>query len=126
MELKNVKIKSIGEIKTFGDAGFKVVKFVVETSEQYPQVLELQCTQDKADNLIKFNKVGDNVDCSINLRGREWTNKEGVVKVFNTIEAWKVFKAEPDTTAINAATAKIDATFAPATDLKVADNDLPF
>ena len=127
MELKNVKIKSIGEIKTFGDAGFKVVKFVVETSEQYPQVLELQCTQDKADNLIKFNKVGDFVDCSINLRGREWTNKEGVVKVFNTIEAWKVFKAEPDTTAINSATATIDAAFEPVGDLNVEDKDLlPF
>ena len=126
MELKNVKIKSIGEIKTFGDAGFKVVKFVVETSEQYPQVLELQCTQDKADNLIKFNKVGDNVDCSINLRGREWTNKEGVVKVFNTIEAWKVFKAEPDTTAVNAATAIIDATFEPVGDLNTPQDDLPF
>jgi hypothetical protein len=95
MELKNVKIKSIGEIKTFGDAGFKVLKFVVETTdEQYPQVLELQCTQDKADNLIKYNKVGDMVDCSINLRGREWVNPQGETKVFNTIEAWKVFKAE--------------------------------
>ena len=96
MELKNVKIKSIGEIKTYGDAGFKVVKFVVETlDDQYPQVLELQCTQDKADNLIKFNKVGEVVDCSINLKGREWTNPETkIVSVFNTIEAWKVFKAE--------------------------------
>ena len=126
MELKNVKIKSIGEIKTFGDAGFKVVKFVVETADQYPQVLELQCTQDKADNLIKFNKVGDNVDCSINLRGREWTNPQGEVKVFNTIEAWKIFKAEPSSTAMAQATAMIDETFAPATDLKEADNDLPF
>ena len=95
MELKNVKIKRIGKIETFGDKGFKVIKFVVETSEeQYPQTLELQCTQEKADNLVKFNKVGDVVDCSINLRGREWTNPQGEVKTFNTIEAWKVFKAE--------------------------------
>ena len=120
MELKNVKIKSIGEIKTFGDAGFKVVKFVVETTdEQYPQVLELQCTQDKADNLIKFNKVGDVVDCSINLRGREWTNPQGEVKVFNTIEAWKVFKSEANTEAVNAAAKVIDKAFAP-------EDDLPF
>ena len=122
MELKNVKIKSIGEIKTFGDAGFKVVKFVVvdDSSSEYPQYLELQCTQDKADNLIKFNKVGDIVDCSINLRGREWINPQGETKVFNTIEAWKVFKAEGITT-VEAAANTIDKIMPPEE-----DNDLPF
>ena len=25
-----------------------------------------------------------------NLRGREWTNPEGVVKHFNSIDAWKI------------------------------------
>jgi single-strand DNA-binding protein len=123
MELKNVKIKSIGEIKTFGDAGFKVVKFVVvdDSSSEYPQYLELQCTQDKADNLIKFNKVGDVVDCSINLRGREWINKEGETKVFNTIEAWKVFKSEGATVSITTEP------FQPATYINEEDQDnLPF
>ena len=121
MELKNVKIKSIGEIKTFGDKGFKVIKFVVETSEeQYPQVLELQCTQEKADNLVKFNKVGDVVDCSINLRGREWVNPQGETKVFNTIEAWKVFKAEVSEIDVPAFT-EVDSG-----DLKKVADDLPF
>lgn len=124
MELKNVKIKSIGEIQEFGANGFKVLKFIVETQDdQYPQVLELQCTQDKADNLIKFNKVGDVVDCSINLRGREWTNPQGEVKVFNTIEAWKVFKSE---TTMKDATDMIDSAFEPAGDLNPPNNDLPF
>ena len=96
MQLKNVEIKSIGGIQTFGEKGFKVVKFVVkeDSNSDYPQVLELQCTQDKAENLIKYNKVGERVDVSFNLRGREWTSPEGKTSVFNTIEAWKVFKAE--------------------------------
>ena len=119
MELKNVKIKSIGEVQTFGDAGFKVAKFVIETTdEQYPQILELQCTQEKADNLIKFNKVGDVVDCSINLRGREWTNPQGKVVVFNTIEAWKVFKAE--------ATPGVETKFEPVEVQESEVDDLPF
>ena len=121
MELKNVKIKRIGKIETFGDNGFKVIKFVVETTdEQYPQTLELQCTQEKADNLVKFNKVGDVVDCSINLRGREWTNPQGEVKTFNTIEAWKVFKSE---------VSEIDAPAfqeVSSGDLKEVADDLPF
>ena len=120
MELKGVVIKVIGKVETYGEAGFKVVKFVVTTNDQYPQTLELQCTQEKADNLIKFNKVGDVVDCSINLRGREWTNPQGEVKVFNTIEAWKVFKAEPTTEAVDAFKEVSTG------DLKAVADDLPF
>jgi single-stranded DNA-binding protein len=93
MELKNVTIKSIDQLKTF-DSGFTCVDFVVTTDEQYPQTLKLQANKEKAENLIKYNKPGDKVDISINLRGREWTNPQGEVKVFNTIEAWKVFKSE--------------------------------
>jgi hypothetical protein len=97
MELKNVKIESIGEIQEFGTNNYKVVKWVVVDSSnaEYPQTLELQCTQETAEKLIQYNKVGDVVDCSINLRGRKWTNPETKkVSVFNTIEAWKVFKSE--------------------------------
>ena len=93
MELKNVTIKSIGELKTF-DSGFSTLDFIVVTDEQYPQTLKLQINKDKAENFLKYNKVGQKVDVSINLRGREWTNPKGEVVVFNTIEAWKVFKAE--------------------------------
>ena len=96
MELKNVEIKRIGEIKTFGDKGFKVLKWVVldDENSQYPQTLELQSTQDNADKLLQYNKVGDRVDVSYNLRGKEWTSPEGKISVFNTIEAWKVFKTD--------------------------------
>ena len=116
MELKNAKIKSIDNLKTF-DSGFSCVDFVVETSEEYPQVLKLQANKEKAENLIKFNKVGDTVDISINLRGREWTNPEGKVVVFNTIEAWKVFKSEG-----------VDAPppFEPVDNNKEEEDDLPF
>ena len=119
--MKNVLIKSIGEIQEFGDKGFKVVKFIVvdDSSSEYEQILELQCTQDKADNLVKFNKAGDRVDISYNLRGREWTNPQGEVKVFNSIEAWKVFKA--DTSEDVPAYEEVSSG-----DLKEAADDLPF
>ena len=97
MELKNVEIKRIGEIQEFGTNNFKVVKWVVidDSNSEYQQTLELQCTQEHADKLLQYNKVGDRVDVSYNLRGREWTNPETKkVSVFNTIEAWKVFKSE--------------------------------
>lgn len=119
MELKNVKIKSIDKLKTF-DSGFTCVDFVVVTSEEYPQTLKLQANKEKAENLIKYNKVGDTVDCSINLRGREWTNPEGKTVVFNTIEAWKVFKADVSDTPVAAFEEVSNDSLAPESD------DLPF
>ena len=95
MEIKNVEILRIGELKTF-ESGFKCVEFIVKTDEDYPQILKLQSNKEKADDLIKFNKIGDKVDASINLRGREWTNDEGQIFVFNTLEAWKVLKVKDD------------------------------
>lgn len=121
MEIKNAEIIFIGELKQPTD-NFKLVEFAVKTNEQYPQTILLQCNNDKADNLIKYNKVGDIVDCSINLRGREWTNPQGETKYFNTIEAWKVFKSE-----IQKGADKIDEAFEPAGDLNQDEqDDLPF
>lgn len=122
MEIKNAKIVQIGEVKEFAN-DFKVVEFVVETNDQYPQFITLQCIKEKADNLLKFNKVGDVVDCSINLRGRKWVNPEGETKYFNSIEAWKVFKAD----SLEKAAETIDKVFEPAGDLNEEENnDLPF
>ena len=129
MELKNVEIISIGELKTF-DSGFCLVTFVVKTDEQYPQFLELQANKEKAENLIKFNKVGHKVDVSLNLRGRQWTNPEGVVKTFNTLEAWKVFKADLSDDNMKKAVDVIDGAFPPLEEpiKDIADDDdgLPF
>ena len=55
-ELKNAEIIKIGELKEF-DSGFKIVEFVVKTEGDYPQEVQFQCTSDKADNLIQYNKL---------------------------------------------------------------------
>jgi ribosomal 30S subunit maturation factor RimM len=62
---------------------------VIETSDQYPQKIEIQFSQDKTSLLDQFFGE-ENVEASINLRGREWTNDKGEVKYFNTIECWKI------------------------------------
>lgn len=63
--------------------------FVIETADQYPQQIELQLTQDKCDYLDQY-KVGEQVNVSLNIRGRSWQNPQGEVKYFNTLEAWKI------------------------------------
>ena len=94
MQLLNVEIIKMGELKTFAN-DFKVLEFVVKTDEvDYPQFVTLKTIKDTAENVLKYNKVGDRVDVSINIEGRAWENPEGETKYFNSILAWKVFKAD--------------------------------
>ena len=72
-------------------ASFKKRELVVTTQEQYPQDILVEFTQDKTDLLNTVNQ-GDEVKISINLRGREWINPEGVAKYFNSIQGWRLEK----------------------------------
>ncbi|GAB5474131.1 MAG: DUF3127 domain-containing protein [Maribacter sp.] len=83
------KIKLIGETQTFGSNGFRKRELVVTTEEQYPQHIMIEFVQDKSDLLNNYS-VGQDVKVSINLRGREWTNPQGEVKYFNSIQGWRV------------------------------------
>ena len=83
------KIKVIEDTATFGTSGFRKRELVVTTSEQYPQDLMIEFVQDKCD-LLDRCKVGENIEVSINLRGREWINPEGVAKYFNSIQGWRL------------------------------------
>lgn len=90
------KIKMIDETKTYGNNGFRKREFVVTTEEQYPQKIVIELVQDKTEVLNSF-KVGDRVNVSINLRGREWVSPQGDTKYFNTIQGWKIEKLEGET-----------------------------
>lgn len=83
------KIKLIGETQTFGSNGFRKRELVVTTDEQYPQMIMIEFVQDKCDILNNY-AVGQDVKVSINLRGREWINPEGVAKYFNSIQGWRI------------------------------------
>jgi ABC-type lipoprotein export system ATPase subunit len=87
------KVKVIANTQEVGTSGFKKRDIVVTTDEQYPQHISVQFVQDKCDLLDKFN-VGENVTIGVNLRGREWTNAQGETQYFNTIQGWKISKAE--------------------------------
>tara|TARA_R110000803_G_scaffold61223_1_gene120978 strand:+ start:9457 stop:9792 length:336 start_codon:yes stop_codon:yes gene_type:complete len=90
MELQG-KIKTIGETQTYGT--FQKREFILTTADQYPQDIQLELHQDKVD-LINSYKVGDDIKVSINIRGKEWINPEGVAKYFNSIVGWRIEKAE--------------------------------
>ncbi|WP_298368506.1 DUF3127 domain-containing protein [uncultured Lutibacter sp.] len=83
------KIKLINETQTFGASGFRKREMVVTTNEQYPQMIMIEFVQDKCDLLNNY-QVGQDVKVSINLRGREWINPEGVAKYFNSVQGWRI------------------------------------
>lgn len=93
-ELKQVGvIERVEDIKVFSEK-FKALKFTINTGGEYPQIVEFQISQDKAESFGQYNKVGDNVEVLFNLRGRNWTNPSGEVKTFNTLEVWRVNKVD--------------------------------
>ena len=83
------KIKWIDETKEYGTKGFRKREVVITTEEQYPQNILVEFVQDKCDLLNAF-QIGKQAKVSINLRGREWTNPEGQVKYFNSIQGWRI------------------------------------
>jgi len=86
----NGKIKFISPDMQIS-ATFKKRELVVTTDEQYPQSIMIEFTQDKCEYLDTF-KIGDSVDVSINLGGREWVNPQGETKYFNSIKGWRIEK----------------------------------
>lgn len=90
--------KLTGSVKMVGNTvqvseKFSKREFVVtDASGMYPQDIMFQATQDKC-SLLDGYQAGDQVEVSFNLRGREWTSPAGEVKYFNTLEAWRIERA---------------------------------
>jgi len=116
----------IDETKTFGNNGFRKREVVITTEEQYPQHILVEFVQDKCDLLNKHN-VGETVKISINLRGREWTNPQGEVKYFNSVQGWRIETLQADQGDSGIPPVPPIEAFEPAEELNEEDHDdLPF
>lgn len=93
-------IKKIGETQTFGQNGFRKREIVITTNEQYPQTLMVEFTQDRAELLNNYTP-GQQVNISINLRGREWVNPQGETKYFNSLNGWNISVLQENTGGAN-------------------------
>ena len=120
------KIKLINQEQTFGNNGFRKRELVVTTDEQYPQSIMIEFVQDKCD-LLNKHTVGQDVKVSINLRGREWTNPQGEVKYFNSIQGWRIESLQSEAPNTNIPPVPPMDAFEPADNLNEEDHDdLPF
>lgn len=122
------KVKMIGETQEFGSNGFKKREMVVTTNEQYPQAIMIEFTQNNTALLDSF-KVGDDATVQINLRGREWTNPQGEIKYFNSIQGWRIenLAAPSGPGSPDMPPMPPEEAFQPADNIKTeAEDDLPF
>ena len=87
MDLKGTLVKVFAKQQV--SEKFAKREFVIRTDGEYPQEILLQVTQDRCGILDNFME-GEMVQAFINIRGRAWTNPQGEVKYFNTLEAWKI------------------------------------
>lgn len=92
MEIKGKLIEKSETVNV--TASFKKREFVLEYAEnpQYPEFIKFELIQDKCDQLDGFN-VGQEINVAFNLKGRKWTDPQGVVKYFNSLQAWKLSAA---------------------------------
>ncbi len=72
---------------------FKKREFVLEFAEhpQYPELLKFELIQSNCEQLDPV-ELGDEVKVSFNLKGRKWTDAEGQIKYFNSLQAWRIEK----------------------------------
>lgn len=64
-------------------------ELVVNVAGQYPQSILIEFQQGNC-ALLEALQFGQQIEVEFDLRGRKWTNPEGVDKWFNTIVGYKV------------------------------------
>lgn len=74
---------------------FQKREFVLEyaSNPKYPELIKFEIVQEKCALLDDF-KVGQTIDVEFDLRGRKWTDKQGVDRYFTTLQAWRLNPAE--------------------------------
>lgn len=97
---------------------FQAREFVVETQENYPQLIKFQLTQDKCSLIDSYNE-GEEINVHFDLRGREWNEK-----YFTNLQAWKLDKVSADDS--EAAEASSSDMPVDGFSIEEDDNDLPF
>jgi hypothetical protein len=92
-------LKSVFDTKQVS-ATFSTREFVIESTDQYPQTILFQLVQDKCD-LIDSYVEGEEIVVEFNLRGKSWTNPQGELKYFNTLQAWKISRPKNESAPSN-------------------------
>ena len=80
------------------------LSFILETTEDYNNLYCFEVFGDeKVEQFLKYNKVGQEVDVSFNVQTNEYKGK-----YYTSLQSWKIFKAEAGETTPEVAQEKAD------------------
>lgn len=84
-------VHEVGETQQVTDTFKKreLILKIVDKNPQFEEYVKFEATNDLT-TLFDKVRVGDLVSVDFNLRGRPWTNKDGVTSYFNSLVAWRV------------------------------------
>lgn len=130
MEIRG-KVHEIGAVQQVTDT-FKKRDLIIQYAEnpQFVEYIRFEATQDRTSLFDNLN-VGDEVEVSFNLRGRPWTNRDGVTSYFNSLVAWRVAKVTTSAGDATGQSASGPQTFNAPSPVDISaddgkDDDLPF
>lgn len=80
------------------------LSFILETTEDYNNLYCFDVFGDeKVEQFLKYNKVGQEVDVSFNVQTNEYKGK-----YYTSLQSWKIFKAEGEEIATEVAQDEAD------------------
>ena len=83
------KVYFKSEVELIGANQMQKQILVVQTDAEYPQKLPIEFIKDKCD-LLNNLQIGQQVKVSVNIRGNEYQDRNGVTRFGLSFQGWKV------------------------------------
>jgi len=83
------KVYFKSEVELIGANQMQKQILVVETDVQYPQKLPIEFIKEKCD-LLNNLQIGQQVKVSVNIRGNEYQDRNGVTRFGLSFQGWKI------------------------------------
>ena len=83
------KVCHKSEVEFLGVNQIKKQVIAVETDAQYPQKIPVEFMKEKVD-LLSNIQIGQQVKISVNVRGSEFVDKNGVTRFGLSFQGWRV------------------------------------
>ena len=83
------KVYFKSEVELIGANQMQKQILVVQTDAEYPQKLPIEFIKDKCD-LLNNLQIGQQVKVSVNIRGNEYQDRNGVTRFGLSFQSWKV------------------------------------
>ena len=83
------KVYFKSEVELIGANQMAKQILVVETDAEYPQKLPIEFIKDKVELLNKL-QIGQQVKVSVNIRGNEYQDRNGITRFGLSFQGWKI------------------------------------